>query len=143
MSWPLSALTYLDDIFSSRRSPTRSAVSFSRSVRPNSCQTRNSVQQMHYSTPSQLNNDTIANFEQVLDSARWVFSSLVKSNLMYSRSLREAPLTEHQLSLTQQLKDIGAAGYGNKYFILISWLEFDFYFQTSAFAWLNQIDSFW
>merc|ERR1712062_315566 len=85
---------------SSRRSPTRSAVSFSRSVRPNSCQTRNSVQQMHYSTPSQLNNDTIANFEQVLDSAR---------------SLREAPLTEHQLSLTQQLKDIGAAGYGNKH----------------------------
>ena len=49
--------------------------------------------------PSQLENDTIQNFEQVLNSAR---------------SIREAPLTQHQLSLTQQLQDIGAAGYGNK-----------------------------
>ena len=49
--------------------------------------------------PSQLENDTIQNFEAVLDSAR---------------SIREAPLTQHQLSLTQQLQDIGAAGYGNK-----------------------------
>ena len=70
-----------------------------------------------------MNNDTIANFEQVLDSAR---------------SIREAPLTQHQLHLTQQMEDIvrvlsilsyvhsknmtqdfyelkkGAPGYGNK-----------------------------
>ena len=46
-----------------------------------------------------MSSDTIQNFEAVLDSAR---------------SIREAPLTQHQLSLTQQLQDIGAAGYGNK-----------------------------
>ena len=98
------------------RSPTRS-------VRPNSVQTAHSVQKLNYSSPSQMNNDTIANFEQVLDSAR---------------SIREAPLTQHQLHLTQQMEDIvrvltilsyvhsknmtldfyelkkGAPGYGNK-----------------------------
>ena len=91
------------------RSPTRS-------VRPNSVQTAHSVQKLNYrkgfykiffwknihkmiimsgnpnnSLPSQMNNDTIANFEQVLDSAR---------------SIREAPLTQHQLHLTQQMEDI-------------------------------------
>ena len=90
------------------RSPTRS-------VRPNSVQTAHSVQKLNYregsynffwkdihqmiimsgnpsnSSPSQMNNDTIANFEQVLDSAR---------------SIREAPLTQHQLHLTQQMEDI-------------------------------------
>ena len=62
-----------------------------RSVRPNSVQTSNSVQKLNYNAPSQLNNDTIANFEQVLDSAR---------------SIREAPLTQHQLHLTKQMEDI-------------------------------------
>jgi len=78
---------------------SRMARSPTRSVRPNSVQTAHSVQKLNYSSPSQLNNDTIANFEQVLDSAR---------------SIREAPLTQHQLHLTQQMEDIGAPGYGNK-----------------------------
>ena len=69
----------------------RSSQVLQRSVRPNSVQTSNSVQKLNYNAPSQLNNDTIANFEQVLDSAR---------------SIREAPLTQHQLHLTQQMEDI-------------------------------------
>ena len=62
-------------------------------------QTAHSVQQVQRHAPSQLESDTIQNFERVLNSAR---------------SVREAPLTQHQLSLTQQLQDIGAAGYANK-----------------------------
>jgi len=81
------------------RPGTAKSMSRPKSAMSRQSQTAHSVQQVQRNAPSQLESDTIQNFERVLNSAR---------------SVREAPLTQHQLSLTQQLQDIGAAGYANK-----------------------------
>lgn len=76
----------------SNRSPTRS-MSRSVQIKPANLPTGNRA--VH----ATINPDTIKDFEAALNSAR---------------SIHDAPLTPHQLNLTQQVKSIGAPGYGNK-----------------------------
>ena len=74
------------------RSPTRS-VSRSVQIKPNNQPTGPRLLQ------TSVNPETIKDFEAALNSAR---------------SVHDAPLSAHQLSLTNQIKAIGGPGYGNQ-----------------------------
>jgi len=95
-SRPMSRSGTVPSRRSNLRSPTRS-VSRSVQIKPT---TGNRMM------GTSVNPETIKDFEAALNSAR---------------SVHDAPLTPHQLSLTNQIKTIGGPGYGNK---AVSTLDF-------------------